>query len=87
MTDDQRINSPVIETRQSSTRYTSTYQQGLAIARELDNKDEEARMLFSLALAFKMIRRSTEAINHAEQALQLYNEIGSPYAKQVFSQL
>jgi tetratricopeptide (TPR) repeat protein len=68
-------------------RAVEFYEQHLAIARELGDRRGEGNALFNTSLAFEILGDRAKAIAHAEAALEIYDEIESPYAAKAREQL
>jgi tetratricopeptide (TPR) repeat protein len=63
------------------------YELGLTIAIILDDRRGQAAALFNISFALEESGELEQAIVHAEKALKLFEEIESPYARQVREQL
>jgi tetratricopeptide (TPR) repeat protein len=57
------------------------YKQDLAITREIGDLYGEGRALFNTSLAFNELGDRDQAIAHAEAALEIYEQIESPFAE------
>ncbi len=63
------------------------YEQHLAIAREIGDRRGEGNALFNSSLALFKLGKHSEAIEKAEIALQIFEQIESPYADRIKQQL
>ena len=63
------------------------YEQALFIDREIGNHRGEAADLWNMSLALNGLGERAQAIQHAEQALTVYDQIESPHAEQVRARL
>jgi tetratricopeptide (TPR) repeat protein len=58
------------------------YEQRLAIAREIGDRQGEANANWNMALALRKLGRHQEAIPFAEQSLAFFESIGHPQAEE-----
>ncbi len=58
----------------------TTFEEALALARALGQRAHEAESLWSLAIIYAELRRQAAALEHAQAAVSIFEEIGHPYA-------
>lgn len=63
------------------------YEQALVIAREIGDRRGEGNALFNMSLALGSLDKRADAVLLAREALQIYEQIESPYADRVRRQL
>jgi tetratricopeptide (TPR) repeat protein len=63
------------------------YEQQLLIAREIGDRRGEGNALWNMSLALNELGQRAQAIEHAEQSLEIYEQIEDPFAPQVRAQL
>jgi tetratricopeptide (TPR) repeat protein len=63
------------------------YEQDLIIAHEIGDRRGEASVLFNISLALDELGDRAKAIEHAEAALEIFEQIESPYAERARAQL
>ena len=63
------------------------YEKALLIDRELGDRRSEGTGLWNMSLALDQLGERAQAIQHAEQALTIYEQIEDPRAMQVRAQL
>jgi tetratricopeptide (TPR) repeat protein len=68
-------------------RAVEFYKQQLTIAREIGDRSGEEIALFNTGLALNTLGDRAKAIAHVEAALEIFEQIESPYAERARAQL
>ncbi|HYH84078.1 MAG TPA: tetratricopeptide repeat protein [Pyrinomonadaceae bacterium] len=68
-------------------RAVEFYEQHLVVAREIGDRRGEGNALFNTSLALDKLGDRAQAIAHGEAALEIYEQIESPYAERVRAKL
>jgi tetratricopeptide (TPR) repeat protein len=63
------------------------YEQSLTIARELGDRRSQGAALFNMSVAHEKLGERGRAIGLAEEALEIFERMESPYAEGVQAQL
>ena len=66
-----------------TSRAIEFFEQYVAIAREIGDRRGEGNALWNMSLVLNQLGDRAQAIQHAEQALSIFEQIEDPYAANV----